>query len=720
MRRKVRMICTVGTSLISPLAKEESGTLEEMASLSDRELLERILKFKYLKHQERREAAQKLPGQLEISSCADLDWGKYLFPSAEIQTLLHWISDAISAPLEDLQELHLILLPSEALQSQLTAQGTCVYLHSLERLFPKVRLICNRKKDIAPLDIKVDNRENFITSIANLFSQFDSHLEQAKQENERVVFCTSGGYKAVAGFAMMYAQIHSLSSLYSFEGSHKAYEVMSMPLGYAYASLDEEINTLKALEQDKQLRQALSAHSSSLPRWVHDSKELAGALLKSYDAARKKPYGTGEELFNRLRSCTDGEAWADYLEDLLVQKWSNLWMGDQIAETVEHSRRHSKRLMEFAANLFRCAEPQVEKLGFTKDRPEMFAILIAAIYLHDIGHTALSCPTLQTAADAPKPDDVFPLGLFPSAVREVHQLLSGMLLRADPDRYFQRDDRKTGDSAKEQLLARCVPLVAEHHRNYTTLQGKSADPDKKIKLDGELLFGEEKFAETLRPLEKRYGENPVPEVPVKELLNLAALMRIIDGCDVQADRVVSDEYLDTRNQRSDDEAELIRLQLKSFSDKLPPKLSDSLAQLDCDPPQGDFKSLFKSLYIGVFEELKKLYEEHHRSWTEVQREALPELMALSLANRYAFKREQRNHFEKHRSVSFVLPVPDKDSKTITVKIYANKALLEKNQDGDDYLKKCKDDIEGEYESVKDVIGHALIFNAQAEGAERDG
>ena len=444
------------------------------------------------------------------------------------------------------------------------------------------------------------------------------------------------------------------------------------------------------------------------------------ALLKSYDAARKKPYGTGEELFNRLRSCTDGEAWADYLEDLLVQKWSNLWMGDQIAETVEHSRRHSKRLMEFAANLFRCAEPQVEKLGFTKDRPEMFAILIAAIYLHDIGHTALSCPTLQTAADAPKPDDVFPLGLFPSAVREVHQLLSGMLLRADPDRYFQRDDRKTGDSAKEQLLARCVPLVAEHHRNYTTLQGKSADPDKKIKLDGELLFGEEKFAETLRPLEKRYGENPVPEVPVKELLNLAALMRIIDGCDVQADRVVSDEYLDTRNQRSDDEAELIRLQLKSFSDKLPPKLSDSLAQLDCDPPQGDFKSLFKSLYIGVFEELKKLYEEHHRSWTEVQREALPELIALSLANRYAFKREQRNHFEKHRSVSFVLPVLDKDSKTITVKIYANKALLEKNQDGGDYLKKCKDDIEGEYESVKDVIGHALIFNAQAEGAERDG
>ena len=49
-------------------------------------------------------------------------------------------------------------------------------------------------------------------------------------------------------------------------------------------------------------------------------------------------------------------------------------------------------------------------------------------------------------------------------------------------------------------------------------------------------------------------------------------MRIIDGCDVQADRVVSDEYLDTRNQRSDDEAELIRLQLKSLSDKLPPQL----------------------------------------------------------------------------------------------------------------------------------------------------
>lgn len=161
---------------------------------------------------------------------------------------------------------------------------------------------------------------------------------------------------------MMYAQLHSIPCLYSFEGSQAAYEVMSIPLGYAYSSLDEEINMLKAVHENAEI------NTASLPQWVKDSQYMAGTLLKSYYDAREKPYGTGEEIFRRLRKCTGGNEWADYLQELLTCKWGELWLGDQIPETVEHSRRHSKRLMELAANFFRCSGRRVENIGSYRSR----------------------------------------------------------------------------------------------------------------------------------------------------------------------------------------------------------------------------------------------------------------------------------------------------------------------------------------------------------------
>ena len=78
-----------------------------------------------------------------------------------------------------------------------------------------------------------------------------------KSTDEDVIICSTGGYKAVSGFAMVYAQLHSLPCLYSFEMSPAAYEVMSMPLGYAYSMLDEEINMLKAVYRDTDIDKKL-------------------------------------------------------------------------------------------------------------------------------------------------------------------------------------------------------------------------------------------------------------------------------------------------------------------------------------------------------------------------------------------------------------------------------------------------------------------------------
>ncbi len=471
---------------------------------------------------------------------------------------------------------------------------------------------------------------------------------------------------------------------------------MSMPLGYAYSSLDEEINMLKAVHENTEVSK------DSLPQWVKNSEFMAGTLLKSYEEAREKPYGTGEELFRRLRNCTGGNEWADYLQELLTCKWGELWLGDQIPETVEHSRRHSKRLMELAANFFRCSGKRVKNIGFTDENPLPLAILIASIYLHDIGHTALSYPV--AVSNDVNDEKLFPLGLFPSAVRELHHILTGEVLMSSPERYFMSS--KYPDKA--DVLLKCVPLIAAHHRRYTVLRrGDSAGLGSydMIMKAGNLILGSDRFGETLKPLEER-AENI--GVPVEILLNVTALLRVIDGCDVQSDRVISRHYLEYRNQRSIDESRLIQSEMMSCIRQLPKGLQNDVKLIAADISDDE---ICKKIYSQFFDSLSEL-KEQYGTWRNVQGEALSEFIALSLANKLAFKREQHLHFQKHQCTGFVLPVMNDDKNIITVKIFRNN-LIEGNVKAT--LASIAGDIDREYNKVRDVLKNFPVIKAEIAG-----
>ncbi|MBR0247613.1 MAG: hypothetical protein IJQ70_01435 [Synergistaceae bacterium] len=699
MGRHILMICTSGTSAVTSLPSVKR-LLDSPPPLTDEKIIEAVLN-----PEGSRDYADRLSGVELMKNpesfgdiIRDPKFGSsFKFPSAEVQTIMRWLSDTVQGKAPEVDELRIIMLPSEDPKSILTSEITTVCLNHLRPLFSEIKLICSRDSSaIIPLPIKVDSREEFLSSVSDLFSEFDKLIE-GKRPDEEVIICSTGGYKAVSGFAMMYAQLHSLPCLYSFEGSQAAYEVMSIPLGYAYSSLDEEINMLKAVYKNTE------TDKSSLPQWVKDSEFMAGTLLKSYEKAREKPYGTGEELFRRLRKCEGGNEWADYIQELLTCKWSNLWLGDQIPETVEHSRRHSKRLMELAANLFRCAGNEIEKIGFTDKDPLPLALLIASIYLHDIGHTALSYPVAVRDADV-NDENLFPLGLFPSAVRELHHLLTGEVLRSDPERYFMNEKYP----ANSEILSSCVPLIAAHHRGYTIL--KKNDPvrlkdDDKIMKAGNLILGPEKFSETMRPLEERAeGVN----VPVDILLNVTALLRVLDGCDVQSDRVISRHYLEYRNQRSLDEARLIQAEMMSCIRQLPPELQREVKSIG----NKEISESCKMIYSKVFDTLGEL-KEQYGTWRNVQGEALSEFMVLSLANRLAFKLEQHLHFQKHQCASFVFPVMNAERNMISVKIFPNEI---NDADISGTLKSIAKEIDGEYEKVANVLADFPVIKAEIVGA----
>lgn len=739
MGRKIRIVCTVGTSLNGATQfwdKFYGGTNPaQLLRAVNNDLWSYIYDHWFVgsdnNKRDARDLIQNAVSDLNIHRQRSIDRARavkarsmedYRFPGAEVQTIFRWLLDLQFLQSDEerrIDNLHVILLPSDKIDSKITAHSASVILNRLACIFPDTDIICDRAQDIKPVSIDVGTREEFLSSIANLFRAFDVERKDTPEDTELII-CASGGYKSVSGFAMMYAQIHSLPCLYTFETSPDAFEVMSVPLGYAYASLDEEISMLKAISKMKKRSVDELVKSDALPRWVRDSRELADTLISSYKAAREKPFGIGIELFNRLKACgEEGKAWAGYIEDLLVHNWAHLWLGDQIPETVEHSRRHSKRLMEFTANLFRAAGGRMDKLGFTNDNPQMLALLIAAIYLHDIGHTAI---------EGKGEGKGFPLGLFPSAVRDLHHLLTGELLRNNPEHYFRRSKQESGDEAREEFLSTFVPLLAEHHRGYTVLDGDPAAGEKveKIRPSGELLLGRDRFNETLRPLSERFNDIQATKISISRdhLLNAAALMRVIDGCDVQSDRVISQDYREYHRRRTYDEIDLLEREFDSMKGYVRRELRETMERLKSgEKVEAEvYKHVFAELAVvrdnGMWSfalprrDVTSAEEQVPLQWTwgDALKYEPGRFIALSLADRIAFKSVQQEHFHKHNSVSFVLPVADGEE--ISVKLFPAE-----NAENIESIKDIKNDIDGEYESVKDVLG-SLKFKADiVSGAE---
>ena len=719
-KKHVRMICTVGTSL-GCSGEQCKSLLQESEQSRDFPLYE-LMRTRAMENDSRRKAIELLDSPTLPQTFDD-----FMFPTAEIQTLVHWLKDNR----EKVETLHVVLLPSEDVPSRLTAHAARIYLNKAQHLFP-TKIQCGLE-DIRPIKVKVSDREKFLDSVAVLFEEFDRQLEQ--EGSEQPVFCTSGGYKSIVAFAVMYAQIHSIPCLYTFERDSQAFELMHIPLGYAIGTLDEEISLLKAIGSRKDQAGEDLESNMGIPQWVSDTRPLAPMLIKSYERGRRQACGTGAALFDRLRDTGDkGRSLAQHLKDLLAENWAELWMGDQIPETVEHSRRHSKRLMEFASNLFRCAEPQMEallSLGEDPAKPELLALLIAGIYLHDIGHTALSFPVKPTPGHT-----LFPLGLFPSAVREVHHLLTGELLRQYPERFFGEEH----DSEPFRFLKLCVPLLSEHHRGYTALRDGEGKPSELIHSVGTLLYGKEKFRETLRPLKIRFEEalrNTALPFTADGILRAAALLRVIDGCDVQSDRVISREYLRARLDRTQDEAKFLGAQLEAFIAALPRQITMHFSDLEQATSRLDVKQVLAGTFIDEDEVIKKsctaIYREVFRAledlrqkhlsgkaraegdWGKIQTEDTSLFTGLSLSNRVAFKWEQFLHFYKHQSVGFVLPVRESD-KAVRVRLYPADAEI-CNKNTAKIMESIEKDIESEYEKARSVLEEHLILKARTPAEE---
>lgn len=723
-KRKIRMACTVGTSALSHFSFEkeysEGKTPSELKAdfiAFDSDLDGKSLFLStYLKSPKDTKTWEIVTDRGSSQKIELLH--ERMFPSAEIQSIVRWLwKKADGRPVD--MEVILFENPAEeegTVDSSFTARVTEFFLYEMERagLLPEGTSL---SIDIKHLAIDVSNEQNFLKSLGKLFKALNDERNKALENGQEFIVNTSGGYKSVSAYAMLYAQLREAPSLYTFErGNCDAVELTSFPVSYALSALDEEMSLLKALRKSPDLLKNASRESKNLPLWVRSmvftgSEEpkmpLVDVLLEEYKEKRRGSEAVGSGLIEILGR--KDRTFKEYVSERIRNEWAELWIGDQIPETVEHSRRHSKRLMEFAANLYRSAEEPLDRLGLTS--PEIIALLISCIYLHDIGHTAISFP-VEEVTDAP-----FLLGSFPSSVREVHHLLSSELIRKKETELFPPHHGQ-----EPTFLKKLVPLISAHHRGYTTLTEKQGDaaPGEKIRLVGTFLFGEDTFRSTLRPLEtklRELSENERGGIPVEKLLDLAALFRIIDGADVQADRVVDDIYLKARLQRTKEEAKTFAAELSGFSplainepvlgeilkkvgdistagEKI--RIEDILRGSIPESESGVIKDNCASVYEDIFKALLRMKGEADCPGKAVHLNRLKALF-LSLANRTAFKWEQFLHFFKHQCVGTVFPVYENGE--IMIHVWPNSDLSFDSEILGASLTEVKGDIKKEWKKA---------------------
>lgn len=360
-----------------------------------------------------------------------------------------------------------------------------------------------------------------------------------------------------------------------------------------------------------------------------------------------------------------------YLERLIEDRWPQMWLGDQITEVAERGRHHSKKLMEIAESLlFVLDRGEKGCASLFIDEPLPLALLISSIYLHDIGYTALVYPI---DPDEAKDTGAFPFSMFPSAVSEVHHLLSSELISHNGERLFPLPedvglelDSDAGEKLMEavEILKGVLPDICASHRKYVQLD-RTVDFEKKkaVWQVGKLLMGKERFKDTLTPLDDRldscarlFEKDGPLGLTKKKALTVAAFLRVLDGCDLQSEGAFDEGRLRQWFQRTSYEIESLEIQLDMFDRDLkelmvnlegkPISVYDCVKAICDDVEDFSFERvstkrvgrICKALYPFVFKTLRRLKGKKGFDCL-FKPDSLPSVQALSLVDRLVFKWE---------------------------------------------------------------------------------
>lgn len=694
MSTKVAMLIMVGTSLIDNLSERR---VEECGKLND-------LENKPLRGARPNQVITALYNHFfQDLQCSLNSWSPSIaisFPSAEVQSFSFWLA---MQPQGATVLSNIILMPTRTDRAQLCARKIKDILldQVLTSGLAQRHLPANDQVEIPnpePFELRLEDEKCFAQDIARFLKDLGAKVNKLKSEGiERIVFNITGGYKGLTPFFSLIGFLEEeVEVIYQHEEAKVVLRVPPLPLTWDFKLFDEYRCLLRA--EDKHLMTPPPDKFRLLFEEKPDgwSKNPFGQLLEEiYTRDRLKRFGYGARLIRRLP-----EALQEELEKKRIPRWEHIWIGDQIPETVEHSRGHSQRVMEYAASLLEPRFAVTEK--FLSDN-ELYC-LICCLWLHDIGHTALSfrLPDEKVILVAP----------FPTLVRKFHHLVS--YERICEYDYLPENERKA------------VALISKYDRAKMPLKKRDNKWENKD------------FCLIAEPLEEVIPDNGLDFrheiIPKERVLLLCALLRMIDALDIQSDRVIDDNYWKERQQRTKEEVDSYRKLLskrlkllewcpnnfeesirccKNKSDQVYIKWTKSLT----DPSNSDKadevrRTLEDEIEPKMVETIRKvLYLDECQA---LEQELL--LGILSALDRVNFKMLQEAHFRKHSRVKLVYLTHREESSGGITKYQIQMIFDEDIRTTDDQKQKIANEIWGEVEKVRQILeGEGIILEGIFEG-----
>jgi hypothetical protein len=452
----------------------------------------------------------------------------------------------------------------------------------------------------------------------------------------------TGGYKGLIPVLSLLGFTESVNVCYCHEKSGEIILMPELPVAWDRRRLDEVRGYVLRGQVQKEEYEKLPDDFRFLFN-VPDGADhcqlsaLGELVAKAPGRDLQTRFGYGRYLMRMLEPAD-----AELLRRKLPE-WEHLWLGDQIPETVEHSRLHTLRLLGFAYQLFSAYPELLKNVGGSHG----LYLLICALWLHDIGHSALEYQVDKKH---------LPLALMPSLVREWHHYTSAWMIRNSS--YL--DDTKDKEA---------VALITEYHRGEMVLNTGDDFDDPY----GYGIFMR-KCPTLAKRLDKMVHNGGLPNgINPAHVLAIAAILRFLDGCDVQADRVGDEKYRDARELRTKREVEFLEARLAKI------ELSGA--------PRDSYK-----------EDKTKRYKAFGNLHEKTEAEDLAKLQVVSLCDQIVFKNKQYEHFKEHQSIELAFLYVNKDRK-LRVGLVPARTDCEAVK----LLKKRADGIANEYCLVKRIL-----------------
>ncbi|KAF2961314.1 hypothetical protein [Fervidobacterium sp. 2310opik-2] len=564
------------------------------------------------------------------------------------------------------------------------------YEKGLNRIYYYLKYIIKTIFDIEVEYEKINFNPDDEKTSRNTLNELWEKLDKIFEKEKKVIIDIAPGVKYIGVILALYALFNKRDFYYKYERQSEIVKFPAFGIDWDYNFIDEMSAILKTYKSKNK-------SVLNLPNELHNIIKVKDfeiisfypieKIEKSFKEKREMPFGYGEKYLNLI----EDERLKNYIREGILKKWSLMWIGDQIPETVEHSQRHSKRLMEFTVNLINVIGEEEFLSPFSKDelnslfyqnikyRDILYFLLGVAINVHDLGHTY---PKFKR-----KDGKTFFLDSLPSLVRDLHNELTVQLID-DPfydilaiNTPFKGE--KLSDIFKEKTdeIVQSIKLISKYHRGYLGIDSE---------INGKISKFVQRMMLDTRKMDDVY--NPEDKLLKKITLYVTKWLKFIDGTDVQADRIITESYHKNRLERTRNEILYLVELLKNGNYNLSRNMFDQILQIE--------KSL-KFLITtnnGNKEELDEIDTIAVKLEDFVYENIESPSKEIEIIDKIAFKSRQFNHFEKHKSVSAVIPEwlewkKGSNLKTLHIRLVRNLDL----NTSDEVLEKIKKDIESEME-----------------------